>query len=166
MRDPEVRRASKRRYYERNKEAILQRARDRYARERTVVEPTPPKQRQRAGMGRDPERRKTSKDAYYTRYALVLRAKARQRMALRRATMGADARMARRLAHMSYRFVNHENLNRKRLNLYRKRWMLKNGVSRFLREFRGRAQAPQGYLAEHWDKATLESIIHPPPPTL
>ncbi|TRM60678.1 hypothetical protein BD626DRAFT_538515, partial [Schizophyllum amplum] len=110
MREPEVRRASKRAYYERNKARLQQRARERYA-ERSAHAPTTDAADVHLAAHckgaklerRDPERRKASKAAYYER--------------------------------------NHEPLKYKRLNIYRKRWMMKHGVDKFMTKFCGRRQA-------------------------
>ncbi|KAL1740386.1 hypothetical protein HDZ31DRAFT_76921, partial [Schizophyllum fasciatum] len=124
MRDRNRRAASKRAYYERNKEKLQAKARERYALER-AKEPakvdTVCRNTQHTVMGRDPERRRASKRAYYQRR-------------------------------------NYDRLRIKRLNMYRKRWMMKHGVSRFLRRFRARVQAEEGQLLEHWDHGTLSSL--------
>lgn len=38
-------------------------------------------------------------------------------------------------------------------------WLIKNGVDRFLEDFRGRAEAPQGFLLDHWGRETLTTVL-------
>ncbi|TRM55105.1 hypothetical protein BD626DRAFT_579564 [Schizophyllum amplum] len=164
MRDPERRRASKREYYARNKLRLQEAGRERYAERRAkgaAPEARVPRRR-RIRTGRDPELRKASKAAYYARHRSILQQKARKRMSLLHSSRDADALRARQRAAQARFYAYYEPLRLRRLNLYRKKWMTKHGVARFLEKFRGRTQADKGTLLEHWDYDTLTTVINTP----
>ncbi|KAL1725058.1 hypothetical protein EV714DRAFT_240257 [Schizophyllum commune] len=160
MRDPERRRASKRAYYERHRAKLQSQARERYAAARASAAPKPPvaKLKRRVRAGEDIDRRRASRHAYYERNRLALQERARERMARLRASQDLEARRIQKRRATAYRWQYHDLLKKRRLNLYRKRWILKHGVSHFLSKFRGRARLPHGELLEHWDHGTVASI--------
>ncbi|KAL1698447.1 hypothetical protein EV121DRAFT_297178 [Schizophyllum commune] len=163
MRDPERRRASKRAYYERNKAKLQAESRARYAREReSRAKPQKTGDKRRRARKVDHEKRKESKQAYYQRNKALMRQKARERMSRIRSSHDAAALRARMLASRWYRAVHGERVRIRRLNLYRKHWIDKRGVTRFLKDFRGRAKTERGELLEHYDHGTLTSALCTP----
>ncbi|KAL1698876.1 hypothetical protein EV121DRAFT_296715 [Schizophyllum commune] len=164
MRNPEARRASKRAYYERHKAELQQKSRERYAEQRASgVKRAVLSRRRRVAPRVDEDRKKASRIAYYTRNRAALQLRARERMARLREAQGAEGACARKRYIRSYRLSRWDIINYRRLNIYRKHWMKKHGVSQFLKNFRGRVQAPHGWLLEHWDHETLQSVLSSPP---
>ncbi|KAL1671359.1 hypothetical protein EV122DRAFT_285015 [Schizophyllum commune] len=157
MRNPEARRASKRAYYERHKAELQQKSRERYAEQRASgVKRAVLSRRRRVAPRVDEDRKKASRIAYYTRNRATLQLRAQERMARLREAQGAEGACARKRYIRSYRLSRWDIINYRRLNIYRKHWMKKHGVSQFLKNFRGRVQAPHGWLLEHWDHETLQ----------
>ncbi|KAI5890879.1 uncharacterized protein SCHCODRAFT_01048847, partial [Schizophyllum commune H4-8] len=102
---------------------------------------------------RDPERRRASKKAYYERNKERLREKARER-ARARYQQDPAARREHHRAVTAYRTLHADELRVRRLNLYRKTYLLKFGVDAFRTKFISRLSTneregiPHGYLLE------------------
>ncbi|KAL1698377.1 hypothetical protein EV121DRAFT_218274 [Schizophyllum commune] len=120
----------------------------------------------RSTENRDPERRRASKRAYYQRNKERLQEKARER-AKARYKQDPAVRFEHRRAVLAYRTLHADELRVRRLNLYRKAYLLKNGVDAFRTKFISRLSAseresiPHGYLLEDREDWILRRAYEP-----
>ncbi|KAL1749877.1 hypothetical protein FB107DRAFT_224801 [Schizophyllum commune] len=120
----------------------------------------------RSTENRDPERRRASKRAYYQRNKERLQEKARER-AKARYKQDPAVRLEHRRAALVYRTLHADELRVRRLNLYRKAYLLKFGVDAFRLKFVSRLSAseresiPHGYLLEDREDWVLRYAFEP-----